>query len=377
MLAIGWILSIMVQHVYAEEKVVCTLGDNLHISGTVKLAGQCRYLTTIRIDSSNTSLDCAGAVIDGEGKRSIGIEVESSGKPLTNIEIRNCVVVNARHRGISIGWSAPDRRKTESFDRGALYSVHPSDVRLTNVTVLRSGIVGIYVDDYVTDTLIYKSRVEESGGVGIYLEHSSVGTNIKDSAILHNGFALHREGISIDSSRNNIVSGSRIAGNYAGGIYVYRNCSEHLNEDPKQVLRWQSADKNLLEDNDISGGRTGIWIASRQSMDVSMMQCGNGYYAEGKHTLDSAKFNTISRNRIQNTDFGIIVEDDFNLIDGNVIKHVSNIAIKVGSVPREKYLGLPVKMVRLIGNRFENVHEKVIRVGNSDVEISPFIEPDD
>jgi parallel beta-helix repeat protein len=242
-------------------------------------------------------------------------------------------------------------------------------VGLKRVSVIGSAVVGIYVDDYVTDTLIEKSRVKDSGGVGIYLEHSSARTQILDSDITGNGFKLHREGIAIDSSRDNVVSNSSILNNFAGGIYIYRNCSEYLLEDKKQAVRWQSADKNLITSNEIQGGLVGIWIASRQSMDTSVMRCGNGYYAEGKYTLDSAKFNIVSKNQISHCDFGIIVEDDDNWVIGNFIKNITLIAIKVGSIPKAKYLDLPVKRVRLNNNKFEGVREKLIFVGNSSADV--------
>ncbi|MBB5421871.1 parallel beta-helix repeat protein [Paraburkholderia sp. JPY158] len=351
----------------ADSTVECFNENVLHISGNVRLSPQCRYTTTLLITRSNTVLDCQGATIDGEGKRQTGIEVDSQGVPLHNVEIRNCLIVNARGQGVEVGWSAPDRAKAEAHDREALYHLTPTDVRLRNVTVRNAGNVGIYIDDYVTHALIDHSEVNGSGSVGIYVEHSSRWNTVQDSVIEGNGVKQPREGIAIDSSMGNTVRYNRISGNAGGGIFLYRNCSEHYLEDGKQVKRWQSSDLNKVEDNDISGGKAGVWIASRQSIDLQNMQCGNGYYAQGKYTLDSAKDNKIVGNRIHEVDYGVIVEDDNNLVQGNTFRFIHSTGIKVGSIPRDQFLKKPVTGVSMIDNHFENVAKTMATVGDAQV----------
>lgn len=353
----------------ADDTVGCAGRDVLNVSGNVKLDPQCRYTATVRITSPNTTLDCQGATIDGEGKRQTGIEVDSQGVPLSNVEIRNCVVQNVRGQGVMVGWSAPDRSKAEAHDRQELYRLTPTDVRLRRVTVRNAGNVGIYIDDYVTHALIDHSEVSGSGSVGIYLEHSSRWSTVQDSVITDNGVIQRREGIAIDSSMGNTLRHDEISGNAGGGVFLYRNCSEHYLEDSKQVKRWQSADSNKIEDNDISGGKAGVWIASRQSMDVHNMKCGNGYYAEGKYTLDSAHGNKVIANRIHDVDYGVIVEDDDNIVQGNVLMNVRTTGVKVGSIPRDQFLKRPVTGVRLIGNRFDHVTRLTDTVGDAQVSV--------
>lgn len=353
----------------AAEAATCPTGDSYTVTGAVKLSPECHYDGTIRIVDSNSLLDCQGALIDGEKKRQSGIEIDSGGKPLRNVEIRNCVVVNAHGEGVMIGWSAPDSTKAKSFDREMLYKLTPTQVRLVNVTVENAGGVGIYVDDYVTNTVIDHCKVTGSGSVGIYIEHSSKSTVVENSDISDNGIKQRREGIAIDSSENNVITQTKLNGNYGGGVYIYKNCSEHLAEDPKQVIRWQSADHNTISNNNISGGKAGIWVASRQSLDLQSMQCGNGYYADGKYTLDSAKFNSVLNNKISDVKYGVIVEDDHNIIVNNFFNNIEMIGVKVGSIPRDQFLRQPVRDVRVMGNSFNSVKNVFAKVGDAQVSL--------
>ncbi len=351
----------------AENTASCAGSDVTCVAGNVKLDPNRRYSTTLKITSSNTTLDCNGAVIDLENRLPSGIEVDSLGSPLSNVEIRNCTVLNARANGIMIGWSAPDRQKAEKYSKEDLYRLTPTDVRLRNVSVRNAGAVGIYLDDYVTHALIDQSQITGSGSVGIYIEHSSRWNTVQNSVIAGNGVALRREGIAIDSSLGNKILHNQISGNFAGGVYLYRNCSEHYAEDPKQARRWQSSDQNTIEQNDISGGRTGVWVASRQSMDVRSMQCGNPYYGDGKYSLDSAKHNNVVGNSIRDTDYGVIVEDNDNLVQNNTLTDVRTIGIKVGSIARDKFLNQPVTGTQVIGNRFVRVTQPIATVGDAKI----------
>ncbi|QAU35548.1 right-handed parallel beta-helix repeat-containing protein [Janthinobacterium sp. 17J80-10] len=341
-------------HANAEQPVKeaqCLSGD-VEVSGHTVLAASCRHTAALTIRTSGTVLDCQGSTVDGEGKRPVGIAIESDGKPLKGVVVRNCLVINAKYHGINIGWSLADRAKSERHARDVLYTLTPAGTLIENVTIRNAGRTGLYVDDYVTDTIVDGTTISDSGGVGIYLEHSSRGSTIRNSRIIGNGFVLRREGIAIDSSSGNTVQNSVIAGNAIGGIFLYRNCSEHLEQDAKQVQRWQSTDHNLVENNRIAGGKAGVWIASRQSMDTSMMACGNGYYADGKYTLDSARHNRVSNNEIADAEYGVLIEDDDNTVASNRFVGIRKVAIQVGSGPRYLYLHKPVVATRIQKNVF-------------------------
>lgn len=359
--AIVWASACAPQGLPREAHPACLSGQ-VELSGENHLPAQCIHLANLRITRSNTLVDCHGGVIDGEGKRGPGIEIDSQGHPLENVTIRNCTVRNARHQGIMIGWSGPDSAKIH-LPRPAIYEATPRNIRLENVTVMNTHRVGVYIDDYVSDVLIDRLVVQGSGGAGIYITHSSRRTTVRRSNISHNGHALNREGIAIDSSIDNVVADSVIEDNFVGGIFIYRNCWEKFNVDPNQVKRWQSADGNLIKNNRISGGRVGVWIASRQSR--IMKGCGNEYYGGGLYTLDSAQHNRVTGNDISAVERGVVVEDDWNEVDGNKFSGIRAIAILVGSFPRYFHLNRPVIGTVVRDNQFQGKNKQVEYIAGS------------
>lgn len=352
---------------FSSHNEQCISGD-YEIKENLVLTRDCVHNASFYIKRSNIVLDCNGSIIDGEGKRKIGIKIDSNSSALSNVEIRNCSIQNFKSRGISIEWVFPDRQKLLDFSSEQIYSKSPQNIRIKNVDINNTGWVGIYIDDFVNKVWVVNSKIMNSGDVGVYLEHDSKFSTIENNIFLHNGFRTHREALAIDSSTDNIISNNSFVDNFNGGIYLYRNCSEHYLKDSSQAIRKQSSDRNTIINNNIDGGKTGVWIASRQSMNLDFMECGNGYYAESKYSMDSAKDNLIKKNKFMNLQYGIIVEDDHNTLIDNRFENIQNDIIKVGSVPRMKYLNMPVKGIILKNNIYLNREVEAAIVGNAEIQ---------
>jgi parallel beta-helix repeat protein len=332
-------------------------GTNLTVSSSMQLQPNCRYTGTTTITGSNLLLDCRGASLDGE-YRLVPVLKVGGERGVSNVEIRNCTITGSRGSGVIIGLNTPDSEKPRGADGRPDPALQPHRITFQNVTVSRNGGVGIYVDDSVQDVSILGSSIEGNAGVGIYLDHSSLRTRIADSRVLRNGFGqasglpVHwntiREGIAIDSSADNIIENSVIAGNKQGGIFLYRNCGEEPN-DARQVMRTQSTTGNIIRNNTIEGGAmAGIAIASRQEMVIRPEACRLRVDAARGVFPDSAPGNRVTGNTISQVPVGIRVSDDSNVVDENTIS-AARLCLQLGSQQRNR-LGRPVRNLEIRQN---------------------------
>lgn len=322
-----------------------------HVTQALSLDPKCTYHGTITISGSGIVLDCRGAVIDAREKRN-GILVKGEG--IRNVTIRNCEVDGAKGQGILVAAPSSDSRMA-ALPKADRYEIAPRNVSISATKVFNSGSVGIYVDSYAQDTNLTDVTVERSRGAGIYLEHSSVRTRIEKSRIRYNGFrdssgrenSARREGIAIDSSAYNIITGNIISDNARGGIFLYKNCWER-HDRPGTVPRWQSSSYNQITDNKIENERVGVWVASRQGRNLSTWNCGDPEIAKGFYR-DYADHNTITRNVIQNSDVGIRIFDSNTTVLDNRTMRASSACIEVGAPILDK-LGVRIAGTRLSQN---------------------------
>jgi hypothetical protein len=318
----------------------CDAGLPKTIVGQVTLPARCVYSRELLITHSHTLLDCKGAVFDGHGTMEVGLNIDSGGKPLWDVTVRNCTFQNYVTHGVLIGWSGLDASKPQK--RGFLYSHTPHDIHLDHITITHIGHVGLYVDDYVQKVLIDHAAVRGSGAPGIYFEHSSREITLRDSVVSGNGGA-RREGLSIDSSAHDIVEGNTFENDKAGGVFLYRNCWEHA-DDPSQgsVYRWQHSDFNIIRNNIFLDEPIGVWIASRQSEDLTRQHCGDTPMGgDARYYRDYADANIVEGNRYCNVKVPVIVEGDRNIIRGNGFDRTNKIEVEMPVTKREQLLHLP------------------------------------
>ncbi|CAH0173172.1 hypothetical protein SRABI106_00931 [Rahnella aquatilis] len=246
------------------------------VRGNTTLSPHCVYKEAVIITSSNTTLDCRGAVLEGDNERPFGILINSKGKPLSDVTVRNCKVRHFTRSGIRITSDIAANKLSPNHEEN--YRRTPTRITLENVEVTGSGRVGIYFDDYVTHSTLSHSIVRDSYMSGIYLEHSSRNNKIVGNQIINNGHERFgkgkREGLAVDSSAYNLIEANRFESNGAGGVFLYKNCGEHFSTG-KSVIRWQHSDYNIIRNNTFVNEPVGIWLASRQSRDLSGFDCGD------------------------------------------------------------------------------------------------------
>lgn len=318
------------------------------------------------------TLDCQGALVRGElDTPGAGILVTTPvAVPQSGVTVRGC-----RTEGFTNGIRVT-RDGFRQLPAGAEYDAAGDDITIEDTTVTASRGVGIFVDGYVRGVTIQRVTVDGAGSSGVYLEAGSVDGAVLDSRLVGNGFIENgdagalfdaggttfrywgpgREGLSIDGSRGNVVRGNVIEGNSAGGIFAYTNCGEFVDERPERWYeRRHGAEDNLIEDNEIRGGRTGVWLGSRMSENVYPMGCSQEPYVdEGVvvRVLDRAARNTVRGNTFSDVTYGVRVEDDDAVVADNAFAGPSadRFAVYVGTGPRTTELGRPVRGLRLTGN---------------------------
>jgi parallel beta-helix repeat protein len=355
-----------------SQLIECDQADNqVTISVSSHLDPSCVWTRGFNIVASDVVFDCQGAHIATTDRR-FGVEIVSTvDVGLSNITVRNCHIE---------GFLNNVRITREGFRdlaEGVEYENGFSNIVIEDSTFLNSRGVGIFVDGYVEGVTIRNNHIEGTGSSGIYLEHGSKDNVVENNDIVNNGYDENgpdgqffsfagsdvffwgpgREGVAIDGSRFNHIVGNRFSGNSAGAILLYKNCGEFVNQRPERWWhRRYGADGNLIEGNTIVGEDNGVWIASRMGENTLPMDCSDpAYYnpnALERVVLDYADDNVVRNNGFANVAYGVRVEDDDNVVEGNQFTgdDPAQQAIVVGTRFRTPFLGQPVTGTILTGN---------------------------
>ena len=333
----------------------------------------CTYTAGFDITASDVTLDCQGATIAGPsgGPFNQGVTVRA---PVTvalhGVRVRNCHISGF---GNSLRVT---RTGFKDLAVGVEYDHAFSDIAIEDSEMTGSRGVGIYVDGYVTGVTIQRNHIHGAGSSGVYLETGSKDNVVHDNDIVGNGFKENgsegtltvfngltvrywgpgREGISVDSSRFNQITGNRISGNSAGGIFLYKNCGEYyIIYAGSWMERRYGANGNLIEGNTISDGLHGVWVGARMGENTYPMECSSPAYSEGpleRYVLDEATDNVVRGNSFSDVTYGVHVEDDRTTVEGNTFAgpDAGFWAVIIGTRMRTPVLGLPVRGTVLQGN---------------------------
>ncbi len=347
--------------------------ERITVTSSADLDPSCTYTGGFDITASNVVLDCHGALIQGAvGTHALGILVATPADvDLADVVIRNCRIdrffnnVHLRRDGF--------RALTADHE----YDHHLSGVTIEDSTLTNSTGVGVYVNDYVTGTVMRRLVIAGSGSTGIYLDAGSRYNTAVHNIIAGNGFRESgpegtvatlsgiefrywgpgREGIAIDGSRNNRIAANWIVGNSYGGVFVYTNCGENVHNDPQSWVEHRyGADDNTISANVIVGGEDGVWIGSRMGENVFPMDCSDPPYVSGPIqaiTLDRAANNVVRGNTFDGATYGVRVEDDGTTVSRNRFAgaDATHHAIIVGTPWRTSALGHPVTHTIVERNR--------------------------
>ena len=185
----------------------------------------------------NTTLDCQGHTIDGDGLASYGIYMHRE-LPIMNNTIKNCTVTGWNSAGIYL--ENTYGKTIENINaRGNYYSLHlinSSFNKITNITADNNAMIGLFLTDGSNfNTLKYIKA--ESNYRGLVLAWSDNNTLINVTANYNFDFGFqfydlessnltnltskqNNYGFYFEASRYNIINDSRIEGNRAYGIYL-------------------------------------------------------------------------------------------------------------------------------------------------------------
>ncbi|MFV0316844.1 MAG: right-handed parallel beta-helix repeat-containing protein [Microthrixaceae bacterium] len=336
-----------------------------------RLDPSCTYTGGFDISTSGVSLDCQGATIHGElpGAAPRGIVVMApEGVALSDITVRNCNV-SGYLNNIRIL-----REGYRFFEEGEEYLTPTSNILLEDNHFSGSRGVGVYVDAYVEDVTIRDSTIDGAGSTGIYLETGSRRNLVEGNSIINNGYiengpggqrrvfsginiwfwGVGREGLAIDGSYENVVRNNAFFNNSNGGLFLYKNCGEYPTNDRYFPRRFHS-DDNLIEANTFVGGRNGVWVASRMAENTLPMECSDeAYVDEGLTRIvpDYAADNIVRENRFVDVTYGVRVEDDGTVVEGNTFEsdEPGKHAVIVGTPYRTDVLGQPVTDTTIVDN---------------------------
>jgi parallel beta-helix repeat protein len=257
--------------------------------------------------------------------------------------------------------------------------------------------IGVYVKRGVKGTVIRDCAFVGNAQMGIYLDADSTGAIIEGCTFRDNGWRYsrkngkrgiwprlswaRREGIAIDGSSENIIHNCVFSGNALAGITLYKNCAEY-NGPP----RCHGSNDNLIYDCSFRDEKIGIWIASRQSRDLTTWECGDltpypnplpapwklknvpyspwfnpgsfvkPFWRPGetlgwddfpiKHKVgiwpDEARRNTVRAITFVDCGTGVLIEDDDNEVSACLFDDCGK-GVAIGGHYREQYLGRPVR----------------------------------
>jgi parallel beta-helix repeat protein len=355
----------------------------------------CVYSGGFDIRTSGVTLDCQDALVrapEGVGGRGI-LVATTIDRPLTDVTVRNCTVE---------GFTNSLRVTRDGFrtlPTGVEYANGLERIVVEDSTFRASRGVGVFVDGYVEGVTIRRNTVTGTGSSGIYLETGSRRSRVEGNHLFGNGYrengpggqpftfsglqlwfwGVGREGISIDGSYENEIVGNVIHDNSAGGIFLYKNCGEYPDR-PAYFERRYPADHNRIEGNVVIGETTGVWIGSRMGENTLPMSCTDSAYVDEpfrRVVLDRAAENAVRGNHFVDVTYGIRVEDDGNVVEGNTFGGGRSglHAVIVGTPLRSTVLGLPVAGTVLRSNtadlpgnrhpyRWVTAHQGTVDEGN-------------
>ncbi|MHC6224603.1 right-handed parallel beta-helix repeat-containing protein [Pseudomonas sp. X10] len=316
------VLSFFTTHTLATEldspskhNKLCPL-PHINSSDTrIMLDANCEYSDTINITNSNSILDCNGAILNGQKKLKAGITINGHGKKIENVTVKNCTLLNFTHNAVVITNGVSPKKY--DYDPSRLYPISPNNISLKNLNIYNSGSGAVYFYAYTHNSSLRNSKIVRSKEAGVYLSQSTKNIEISDNVIAHNGRTPkevnRREGIAVDTSEQNIIRRNLFLGNGAGGVFLYKNCKNVSNTKTPS-----SSNHNIIRDNVFQGEPIGIWIASRQSRDLSTWNCkGQPLDSKGKYFSDFSDYNVVTNNRFCSGKIGVRVEGNHNKITEN------------------------------------------------------------
>ncbi len=212
-------------------------------------------------EASGAGIDCGGGSVGRAGARTTTLtptiavwsrRIEAAGGPVSwsrpvDVTISNCTVHGAvRLWGMGLGRIEDLRASSRTAGHtAAAQAAAPRDVTLSDVTIVGTGSIPLYVGPGVLRTTVEGGRFTgRSVSTAIYLDAESAGAVIRNSSF---DLVTGRELIAVDGSAGNRIVDNRFDLRGRGGVFLYRNCGEDA------VIRHQTPSNNIITGNQFSG----------------------------------------------------------------------------------------------------------------------------
>lgn len=345
---------------------------------------------TLVIDRPNVELNCNNAVFNAmpkiernrygkvytpeEAPVRYGIIIQgnqSDTARVSDITIRNCQFLNYGD-AITAQFNLPQSTllglRNGNILESTIQAIAPTRINVLNSKLVNSHLHGIFLNRYVSYLSVQHSQILGSGNSGIYLGADTEHALISHSVIEGNGFSSYdtdtrirtprrtevsrREGIAVDASSNNRIANNTFRDNGDGGVYLYKNCWEYV-EDPYTAPHRYGSNANEIDGNNFSAEETAVWVAERADRDLADFTCGDSLLVQEnsrKYYRDIAQNNLINNNTFSYNKTGVRIQDDGTLLTNNTfIDTKSGPDIWVYSRIRQK-AGDPVKNTTIRSN---------------------------
>ncbi len=387
-------------------------GHTIKIIKNTILASTCSYQqVSFSIEKENIIFDCQGANLNGlkqQQPNPLFVAYSESSAPRnwafsvwkSGVKIKNCHIKNyldgivIRSRMSKQQHQMLRQKKKVNLIESQLRANSPKNIIISNTLIENSHKHGLYVQRYAHHVHFINSQIKFSGNSAIYLDSGTQYNLIKHSYFYKNGYTSYknkkhirtpklptaeREAIAVDSSAYNIFVGNTFENNGKGAIFLYKNCFEK-HKEPNQLPRFQHTNFNKIKNNRFINERYGVWLASRQSKQLSRFKCGdplmykeNGLFGSRKYYYDYAKNNQVINNRFKDVIFGIVVEDDNNQLIRNHFSGYSKRDILIGTAYRSKIKKQIVKGIFLKKNQRQGANLKITYLyGSTPVQLSVY-----
>jgi hypothetical protein len=299
-------------------------GQKIRLDCSLTLPKGLQLFANIVFEGSKANgavLDCNGNTIDvASGKsrmgrtaiivRSVQREDGTWDAP-QDVVVKNCVIKGfMRVYGLDENANGPNMKASSRHPDHTEFAQAAAPKRTTfeNLTIIAPNGISLYVGPGSMWTKLVNSRLEgRSGGTAIYLDAESGRSTIKDN--IFDVSTKSRELIAIDGSTRNKILGNTFYDPVNGGIFAYRNCGEG------GVIRHQTPNFNIISDNsfvyssrDIK--KPAVWLNSRNGKQRYCFIDPRYNFGSSKNSMDLAKKNVVSMNRIVGGNLELIRNND-------------------------------------------------------------------
>lgn len=259
------------------------------------------------VGSSGAGIACNGARIGRPGAASSvqapTVLIQSASTPAgwsrpTDVTLGGCIVHgNIRVRGMGAGSDLePIRASSRTVDHTtSTQEAAPTRVRLTDLTLIGTGSIPLYVGPGVTDLTFEGSRVSgRSVSTAVYLDAESAGNLIRGVSF---SIRTGREQIAVDGSARNRIERNSFALGGRGGVFLYRNCGED------GVIRHQTPSDNVITGNTFTGVRwlwpNAVVVGSREGRRRYCAADTGWAFGSSADNGDHADRNVVERNVVR------------------------------------------------------------------------------